>query len=117
MKIKLADENVAAEKWLPEVTPDGSEIGANYADAYVKPMNKTLDDGTEVRCKRRGLKITVQVGERKGEAHEERGNQYDIEDGPQVEPGLKERLDAGARAAESLLEASDRARGNFFFFF
>ena len=87
MKIKLADEKVAADKWLPEVTPDGSEIGANYADAYVKPMNKTLDDGTEVRCKRRGLKIIVQVGERKGEALMRR-----LEHGPDVQSILQNAL-------------------------
>jgi hypothetical protein len=36
-------------------------------DAYVKPMNATLEDGTKVTCKRRGLKIMLSVGSRKGE--------------------------------------------------
>ena len=36
-------------------------------DAYLKPMNTKLEDGTPVRCKRRGLKITLTAGEKKGE--------------------------------------------------
>ena len=36
-------------------------------DAYLKPMNTKLADGTAVKCKRRGLKITLTVGTKKGE--------------------------------------------------
>ncbi len=102
MKIKLANENAAADKWLPDMTPDGSEIGANYADAYVKPMNKTLDDGTEVRCNRRGLKITVQVGERKGEALLRR-----LEHGPDVRSILQAALHSAFEAAGVSFTADD----------
>ena len=35
-------------------------------DAYLKPLNITLDDGTVVTCKRRGLKIMLAVGDAKG---------------------------------------------------
>ena len=94
MKMKLADESDKADKWLPDVTPDGSEIGANYADAYLKAMNKTLDDGVEVRCKRRGLKISVQVGERKGEALMRR-----LEHGPGVQSILQHALREAFEAA------------------
>ena len=56
----------AIEK-LPARTDDRSGIGVHYVDAFIKPMNATLADGTEVKCKRRGLKITLSVGDRKGE--------------------------------------------------
>uniref|UniRef100_Q024B3 Uncharacterized protein n=1 Tax=Solibacter usitatus (strain Ellin6076) TaxID=234267 RepID=Q024B3_SOLUE len=36
-------------------------------DAYIKPMNLKLPDGTPVRCKRRGLKIVFSAGGKKGE--------------------------------------------------
>jgi hypothetical protein len=36
-------------------------------DAYIKPMNLKLEDGTPVKCKRRGLKIALSIGARKGE--------------------------------------------------
>ncbi len=65
--IKLCDLNQAAkEKLLPEVN-DKSGIGVHYIDAFIKPMNTTLADGTRVSCKRKGLKITLAVGAKKGE--------------------------------------------------
>ena len=67
MKTKLCDINTAAEQKLPKHTDDKSGIGVHYVDAYLKPMNAQLPDGTSVKCKRRGLKITLQVGEKKGE--------------------------------------------------
>ena len=67
MKSKLCDVNRDAEQKLPKLTDDKSGIGVHYIDAYLKPMNAQLPDGTAVKCKRRGLKITLQVGEKKGE--------------------------------------------------
>jgi hypothetical protein len=67
MKIKLCDVNAAAREKLPHASDDKSGIGVHYVDAYVKPMNATLEDGTPVKCKRRGLKIVLSVGGRKGE--------------------------------------------------
>jgi hypothetical protein len=67
MKIKLCDVCLTAKDKLPAHTSDKSGIGVHYVDAYVKPMNVKLDDGTRVKCKRRGLKIMLQVGEKKGE--------------------------------------------------
>lgn len=64
---KLCDLNqVAKEKLLPVVN-DKSGIGVHYIDAYIKPMNTTLADGTRVSCKRKGLKITLAAGTKKGE--------------------------------------------------
>ena len=67
MKVKLCDLNPDAINKLPEHTDDKSGIGIHYVDAYIKPMNAKLEDGTLVRCKRRGLKITLTAGGKKGE--------------------------------------------------
>jgi hypothetical protein len=65
--IKLCDINAAAKEKLPPAFSDKSGIGVHYMDAFVKPMNAKLPDGTRVGCKRRGLKLTLTVGTRKGE--------------------------------------------------
>src|SRR3989304_2252649 len=65
--IKLCDVNQAAKEKLPPVFNDKSGIGVHYTDAFIKPMNKTLDDGTRISCKRKGLKIILVVGTKKGE--------------------------------------------------
>src|SRR5438876_8683354 len=67
MKTKICDINTAAEQKLPKHTEDKSGIGVHYIDAYLKPMNAQLPDGTIVKCKRRGLKVMLQVGEKKGD--------------------------------------------------
>jgi hypothetical protein len=66
-KAKLCDVNQAATEKLPPKSDDKSGIGVHYVDAYLKPMNAKLADGTAVKCKRRGLKITLQAGTKKGE--------------------------------------------------
>jgi hypothetical protein len=67
MKTRLCEIDPAARQKLPELTGDKSGIGVHYVDAYVKPMNTKLEDGTVVKCKRRGLKITLTVGAKKGD--------------------------------------------------
>lgn len=67
MTVRLCDVNAAAVEKLPRHTDDRSGIGVHYVDAFLKPMNATLEDGTVVACKRRGLKITFSVGSRKGD--------------------------------------------------
>jgi len=67
MKTKLCDVNQAAEEKLPGKMDDKSGIGVHYIDAYIKPMNTKLADGTLIKCKRRGLKITLQAGTKKGD--------------------------------------------------
>ena len=57
MKVKLCDINAAAVEKLPGKMDDKSGIGVHYVDAYLKPMNAKLPDGTQIKCKRRGLKI------------------------------------------------------------
>jgi len=67
VKVKLCDLNPAAEGKLPQHSDDKSGIGVHYVDAYLKPMNAKLEDGTLVKCKRRGLKIVLSAGGKKGE--------------------------------------------------
>src|SRR5213075_2705023 len=64
---KLCDINQAAKEKLPPTINDKSGIGVHYTDAFLKPMNTKLPDGTRVACKRKGLKITLAVGTKKGE--------------------------------------------------
>jgi hypothetical protein len=62
MKSKLCDVPTPAR--LPD---DKSGIGVHYVDGYLKPMNAKLEDGTVVKAKRRGLKVTLTVGAKKGD--------------------------------------------------
>jgi hypothetical protein len=67
MKTKLCDIDPAAREKLPPKMDDKSGIGVHYIDAYLKPLNTKLPDGTAVKAKRRGLKITLTVGTKKGD--------------------------------------------------
>ena len=67
MKVKICEVNPDAEAKLPQHTGDKSGIGVHYVDAWIKPMNGKLEDGTAVKCKRRGLKIVLSAGAKKGE--------------------------------------------------
>jgi hypothetical protein len=95
MKTKLCDVNAVALEKLPRLTDDKSGIGVHYVDAYLKPMNAQLPDGTFVKCKRRGLKVALSAGSRKGE-------------------GLMRRLDVGANPVvmlDAALQEAARAAG------
>ena len=67
--IKLCDINHAANEKLPPTFRDKSNIGVHYVDAFIKPMNATLSDpaATRVSCKRKGLRLTLRVGAKKGD--------------------------------------------------
>ncbi len=67
MKTKLCDINPAAIEKLPGKMDDKSGVGVHYMDAYLKPFNAKLPDGTAVKAKRRGLKVTLTVGTKKGD--------------------------------------------------
>ncbi len=64
--IKLCDINPAAKEKLPPEFRDKSGIGVHYVDAFIKPMNVALPDNVRVACKRRGLKLNLTVGTKKG---------------------------------------------------
>src|SRR5580658_9243608 len=65
--IKLCDINPAAKDKLPPAFAETCGIGSHFVDAFLRPMNTKLPDGTRVGCKRKGLKITLAVGTKKGE--------------------------------------------------
>lgn len=104
MKQKLCDVNAVATTKLPAQTGDKSGIGVHYVDAYLKPMNAALADGTSVKCKRRGLKITLTAGTRKGEGLMRR---LDVSPDPVVM--LDAALQEAARAAGVTLTVEDGA--------
>lgn len=64
---KLCDINKAATQKLPPALPDKSGVGVHYVDAFIAPMNAALPDGTRVSCKRKGLRVTLRVGAKKGD--------------------------------------------------
>jgi hypothetical protein len=104
MKTKLCDVNPAAREKLPQHTGDKSGIGVHYVDAFIKPMNLKLPDGTPVRCKRKGLKIVLSAGGKKGEGLLRR-----LDLGPDPVVMLDAALQEGARAAGIELAVEDGA--------
>lgn len=65
--IKLCAINQAAAEKLPHVSRDKSGVGVHYVDAFIAPMNAALPDGVRVSCKRKGLRLTLRVGAKKGD--------------------------------------------------
>ena len=101
--IKLCDVNPAARDKLPPAAPDKSGIGIHYVDAFLAPMNAALPDGTRVSCKRRGLKLTLRVGAKKGDGLMRR---LDVSADPVVM--LPAALQEAAKAAGVQLEITER---------
>jgi hypothetical protein len=91
MRIRIGTVNPKAQRWLEE--PDGSGVGVNYTDAYVKPFKLTLEDGRKITCKRRGLKLTLAIGKATGDGLLRR-----IEHGPDVQNILRHALEEAAEA-------------------
>jgi len=67
MKTRLCQVNANAVEKLPPRTDDRSGVGVHYVDACISPMNTQLEDGTPVKCRRKGLKVVLSVGDRTGE--------------------------------------------------
>src|SRR5215510_3801062 len=101
--IKLCDINLTATDKLPPNFPDKSGIGVHYTDAFLKPMNTKLPDGTRVACKRKGLKIMLTVGTKKGE-----GLMRRLTVGKDPVVMLAAALQEAAKAAGVTLEISDK---------
>ncbi len=91
--IKLCDINQAATEKLPPGFRDKSGIGVHYIDAFIAPMNAALPDGARVSCKRKGLKLTLRIGAKKGD-------------------GLMRRLQVSADPVVMLRAALDEAAKN-----
>ena len=100
--IKLCDINPEAKAKLSPEVNDKSGIGVHYVDAFIKPMNTKLEDGTRVSCKRKGLKITLRVGAKKGEGLMRR---LDVSRDPAVM--LPAALQEAAQEAEIELQITD----------
>jgi len=104
MKIRLCEINAAAGEKLPQFADDKSGIGVHYVDAYIKPMNRKLEDGTAVKCKRRGLKIVLSVGAHKGD-----GLMRRLAVGPDPVVMLQAALQEAAQAAGIAITMEDGA--------
>ena len=100
--IKICDTNKEAKEKLPPAFQDKSGIGVHYTDAFIKPMNVKLEDGTRISCKRKGLKIMLVVGTKKGEGLMRR---LDVSKDPVVM--LNAALQEAAKAAEIELKVTD----------
>ncbi len=94
MKVTLGPENADAEKLLPPARDDGSGVGINYADAYLKVIKMTMEDGRKVLAKRRGLKITFTIGDRAGEGLLRR-----LENGPDEKTIVRKAIEEAVRNA------------------
>lgn len=94
MTIEIPVDNSEAEAVLPSVQPDGSGIGVNYADAFIKNLRVSREGIPQVNVRRHGLKIVVSVGDRKGE-----GLMRRLRYGPDVKRILREALKEAALSA------------------
>jgi hypothetical protein len=94
MRVTIPIDEAQADSHLPEVKADGSGVGVNYADQILKPFKVTLEDGRKLLAKRKGLKITITIGDKSGEAILRR-----IENGPSVKDIFRKALEEAARNA------------------
>jgi hypothetical protein len=94
MRVTIPVDEALAEAHLPDAKPDGSGVGINYADQILKPFKQTLPDGRKFLAKRRGLKITMTIGDKVGEAILRR-----LEHGPDVKDMFRRALEEAARNA------------------
>ncbi|NJD33087.1 MAG: hypothetical protein FIB04_14510 [Gammaproteobacteria bacterium] len=98
MRVTIPVDEAALDAFLPPAKPDGSGIGVNYADQVLKQLKQTLQDGRKLAAKRRGLKVTVTIGESAGEAIMRR-----LEHGPDPRTIFERALVEAARGAGATL--------------
>lgn len=99
MRVKLADVPEHADDLLPDNAEDASGVGVNYADTVLEAMKTRLDDGRKVLARRRGLQITLKVGDATGVGLLRR-----LEHGPDTREIFRQALLEAAAAAEIGLE-------------
>ena len=99
---KLCDINQAAKEKLPPGFRDKSGIGVHYVDAFLAPMNASLPENVRVSCKRKGLKLTLRVGTKKGE-----GLMRRLQVSPDPVIMLKAALTEAAKAAGVEIQITD----------
>ncbi|HUJ44946.1 MAG TPA: hypothetical protein VLW52_15215 [Opitutaceae bacterium] len=100
--IRLCAINPAAKDRLPPALPDKSGIGVHYVDAFIAPMNTALPDNIPVSCKRKGLRLTLRVGAKKGE-----GLMRRLAVGPDPTVMLQAALQEAAQAAGVQLQITE----------
>jgi len=94
MTVTITFDQAKAEATLQGEMPDGSGVGVNYVDVIAKASKQTLPDGRKLLLKRKGLKLTLAIGDRQGEALLRR-----LEHGPDVRAIVVKALEAVALAA------------------
>ena len=92
MRVTIPVDEAAVDAYLPSAKPDGSGVGVNYADQVLKLLKQTLEDGRKLTARRRGLKVSVTLGERSGHAIMRR-----IDDGPDTRVIFERALAAALR--------------------
>ncbi|MAB81597.1 MAG: hypothetical protein CMJ89_19830 [Planctomycetes bacterium] len=96
MKFRLAEIDPKAETFSDPEFDDDSGIGVRYADLLLKPIRVRLPDGRKVRAKRRGLKLTLTIGDDHGTGLFRR-----LEHGPDVRRMFVEAMQEAAEAVGS----------------
>ncbi|HUR58466.1 MAG TPA: hypothetical protein VM029_12190 [Opitutaceae bacterium] len=99
---KLCDINQAAKEKLPPGFRDKSGIGVHYVDAFIAPMNAALPENVRVSCKRKGLKLTLRVGTKKGE-----GLMRRLQVGPDPTVMVRAALEEAAKSADVRIQITD----------
>lgn len=101
MKVRIAVLPPEAETFAAPDFEDDSGVGVRYCDLCIENVRATLPDGRRVVLKRRGLKITLQLGDERADALLRR-----LEHGPDVRRIFRAALDeaAGALGARAFEE-------------
>jgi len=92
--VTIAFDEAKAEATLQGAMPDGSGVGVNYVDVIAKASKLTLADGRKLLLKRKGLKLTLAIGDKQGEALLRR-----LDHGPDVHTIVRRGIEAAALAA------------------
>ena len=93
MRATVVFDQAKADATLRGEMPDGSGVGVNYVDVIAKASKQTLADGRKLLLKRKGLKLTLAIGDKQGEALLRR-----LDHGPDVRAIIQHALEAAALA-------------------
>ncbi len=102
MRVVLGPENAEAGKHLSIRKHDGSGVGINYVDAYMKGVKLTTEDGRKITFKRRGLKLTFTIGDRSGEGLLRR-----LQNGPDEQNIVRKAIEEAAANAGARFDVED----------
>ncbi len=94
MTVRIPFDQARADATLQGDMPDGSGVGVNYVDVIAKASKLTLPDGRKLLLKRKGLKLTLAIGDKTGEALLRR-----LDHGPDVQAIVRRGIESAAQAA------------------